>query len=539
MTIELDLTPIQDFLSLPPNVMIWRFMGGFGWLILAIIFLWAVKILWLKYVKGKWGKDIKFVLLAIDVPRGNIQSPQAVENLFTYFGGAHATQNFYDKWFAGEYQLSFSFEVVSLEGYTQFLIRTPAQFKPLVESAVYSQYPDAEIVEVDDYCEEFPKNFPDEEYDIWGSEFIQSAHYMYPIKTYKEFEHRLGPDETTFRDPMAELMELCSSLRRGENLLYQIIVIPTGFDWVNDGKGEIDKILGKKAKESFANRIVDRIMEWVSFLSEQIYTLWADVDESKKDSKSEKLSMMELTPKQKKKIEAIENKSAKLGFLCKVRMVYLAKKEVMNKAKVVNGFIGYIKQFSALDLNGFKPDLSRTATKTAYFNKTGRLIAKKNRIMRNYISRNDWAGCTAFLLNIEELATIWHFPVEATANAPLIQKTASKRYKPPANLAVDDAVSDAELLKEELLQEDFSKAKRGFKKDNFYNEEAKSDKAEDSDYSQNSGEVGDEDEMDLNISLNKDSDFFGDNIFDENNNEKKQSSSSNNRKSPPANLPFG
>ncbi len=531
---NLSITPIQDFLALSPDVMIWRFMAGFGWLIFAIIFLWAAKILWLKYVKGKWGKNIKYILLAIDIPRGNIQSPQAVENLFTYFGGAHSTQNFYDKWFAGEYQLSFSFEIVSLEGYTQFLIRTPAQFKPLVESAVYSQYPDAEIVEVDDYCEEFPKNFPDEEYDIWGSEFIQSAHYMYPIKTYKEFEHRLGPDETTFRDPMAELMELCSSLRRGENLLYQIIVIPTGFDWVDDGKSEIDKILGKKTKESLANRIVDRIMEWVSFLSEQVYTLWSDIDEDRKDPKSEKLSMMELTPKQKKKIEAIENKSAKLGFLCKVRMVYLSKKEVMNRAKVVNGFIGYIKQFSALDLNSFKPDLKRTATKTAYFNKTGRLIAKKNRILRNYVSRSDWAGCTAFLLNIEELATIWHFPVEATANAPLIQKTAAKRYKPPANLAVDDAVSDAELLKEELLQEDFSRAKRGFKKNDFYNKEAGEVDLKNKNYFKDSEIVKDKfnESFDNNSGYEPDS---TDDIFID----KGNSSSASNKKSPPSNLPFG
>lgn len=469
MEIIIDFSPIIDFFSLPPKVIFWRFMAYFGWLVFAVMFLMAAKVLWLKSVRRKWGANNEFIFLAIDVPKGNIQSPRAVENLFAYMGGAHGTQNFFEKWFLGEYQLSFSFEIVSLEGYTQFIIRTPKQFRDLVESAVYSQYPDAEIVEVDDYCENFPEKFPDEEYDVWGSEFIPSAHYMYPIKTYQEFEHRLGPDETVFRDPMAELMELCSSLRRGENFMYQIIVIPTGFDWVDDGKGEIDKILGKKAPTTLLNKIIDKIVKIVADISEAIYSLWADIDDKDGDD-PKKLSMMELTPKQKKKIEGIDIKSSKLGFLCKIRVVYLARKDVMNKAKVVNGFVGYIKQFSALDLNSFKPDLKMTATKSAYFNKGGKLLAKKNKIMANYVDRNDWAGRLPFMLNIEELATIWHFPVEATANAPLIQKTSTKRYKPPANLALDDVVTSSESLRGELSEGDLvdkPRKKRDGAIDNF------------------------------------------------------------------------
>ncbi len=455
MEIIFNFAPIQDFFALSPNVMLWRFMAYFGWIIIGVMFLLGAKVLWLKNIRRKWGKDKKFVLLAIDIPRGNIQSPQAVENLFSYLGGAHGTQNFFEKWFLGEYQLSFSFEIVSLDGYTQFIIRTPSKFVNLVESAVYSQYPDAEIIEVDDYCEGFPKKFPDDEYDIWGSEFVQSAHYMYPIKCYREFEHRLGEDDATFRDPMAELMELCSSLRQGENLLYQIIVIPTGFDWIDDGKSEIDKILGKKQEPTLLNKIIDGFVEILSNLSELIYSIWGDVDDNKKEEQR-KSSMLELTPKQKKKIEFIELKSSKLAFLCKIRVVYLAKKEVMNSSKVVNGFVGYIKQFSDLDLNSFKPDLKRTATKAAYFNKISRLITKKNNIINNYIDRNDWAGCTPFLLNIEELATIWHFPVEATSNAPLIQKTSTKKYKPPANLVFDDSDDDSESLKKDFLETDSS-----------------------------------------------------------------------------------
>lgn len=458
MDIIIDFTPVQDFFSLPPGLMLRIFLINFGWLIFAIMFLLAAKVLWLKYIKGKWSANIKFTLLAIDIPRGNIQSPRAVENMFTYLAGAHATQNFFEKWFLGEFQLSFSLEIISSEGYTQFLIRTPSKFRNLVESAVYSQYPDAEIVEVDDYCEGFPRKFPDEEYDVWGIEFIPANHYSFPIKTYKEFEHQLGPDEMVFRDPMAELMELSSSLRRGEHFWYQIILIPTGFDWINDGNDEIDKILGKEPKTSFLNKIIDFFVNIVSDLSEMIFSIWGDVEDKTKEFKRK--SMMELTPKEKKQIEGIQEKSSKLAFECKIRTVYMAKKEVMDKAKVANGVVGYMKQFAALDLNNFKPDLKLTGTKTAYFNKSARLIKKKNNIVNNYMDRNDWAGRLPFLLNIEELATLWHFPLEATSNAPLIQKTPAKKYKPPANLATDDSSTSTNLLEEELLSANYVREKK-------------------------------------------------------------------------------
>lgn len=458
MDIVIDFTPIQDFFNLPPDEMLRIFMSRFGWLILAIMFVLAFRIVWLQHIRGRWLSRIKYVLLAIDIPRGNVQSPRAVENMFSYLAGAHGTQNFFEKWFLGEMQLSLSLEIVSSEGYTQFLIRTPSKFRDLVESAVYSQYPDAEIVEVDDYCEGFPRKFPDQEYDIWGTEFIPANHYMYPIKTYQEFEHQLGPSEITFRDPMAELMELCSSLRRGEHLWYQIILIPTDFDWIDDGQSEINKILGEAPKTSFFNKIIDAIVEFISNLSEMVYSLWGDVESKEKEFK--KTSMMELTPKQKKQIEGIEHKSSKLGFLCKVRVVYMAKKEVMNKNKVANGVIGYMKQFAALDLNNLKPDMKRTATKATYFNKSGKLLRKKNNLINNYMDREDWAGRTPFLLNIEELATLWHFPLEATANAPLVQKTAAKRYKPPANLVSEDSSDSLSIIREELLTGDFSKKNR-------------------------------------------------------------------------------
>jgi hypothetical protein len=106
----------------------------------------------------------------------------------------------------------------------------------------------------------------------------------------------------------------------------------------------------------------------------------------------------------------------------------------MNKSKVANGIVGYMKQFAALDLNNLKPDVKKTMTRTAYFMKESRLLEKKRRIFNAYIKRSSNRGRLPGLYNIEELATIWHFPVEANVKSPLIQKAPGRKADAPSSL---------------------------------------------------------------------------------------------------------
>ncbi|MCU0679177.1 MAG: hypothetical protein MUC28_01880 [Planctomycetes bacterium] len=440
----LDLTPIYDFMSLPVDQMAQRMMYLFGWMPVAVVFLWGAKEVWLSYIRRQYGKTFKFTLLAIDIPRGNTQSPKAVENIFTYVLGAHSTYNLIETYWEGKFLPSFSFEIVSIEGYTQFLIYTQSQFRNLIESAIYSQYPDAEITEVNDYTENAPRRFPDEEYDIWGGEFILTKSSAYPIKVYKEFEHQFGEPEVQFKDPMASLMDLSSSLRQGEQLWFQVLITPLGFDWMEIGDKEIKKILGEKVSaETWVDKLINLPLSWLGMLSDII--MGSEAVE-KKEEKPETFRMMNLKPKEKNQIEAIQEKVSKLSFHTKIRMIYLAKKEIMNKPKVVNGFVGFIKQFANLDLNNIKPDMQTTVTTASYFFKESRLRDKKNRIMRNYRMRDDTAGKKPGIYNIEELASIWHFPIEAVVKAPLIQKAPGRKAEPPMTLPIVAEAAGDEIM---------------------------------------------------------------------------------------------
>jgi len=442
MDIVINIQPILDFLNLPTDQMLLSLFYYVGWIPVAITFIWGVAQVWLRYVKLAYGASEKAVLLAIDLPRGNAQTPMAVENIFAYLAGAHSTKDLFEKWWLGEWQLYFCFEIVSIDGYIQFLIWTPEKYRNLVDAAIYSQYPDCEITEVNDYTRGMPTRFPDEEYDIFGSEYILTQNSVYPIKTYKHFEHQMGEPETQYKDPMAVLMDFMASMKKGEQLWYQILAIPIEHTWADKGEDEIKKVIGEKIKSNdLVDKIIDGLLGSIGAFSEAIYSLWGDIETEKKDEKDDtKFRMMSLKPRQKKQVEEIQEKVSKLGFGVKIRYLYIAKKEMMNKNKVSYGFTGYMKQFNFNDLNSYKPDVGDggTMTKVAYDRIFGkyRVNLRKNKLMTAYRLRSDARGRLPHILNTEELASIWHFPVEASVKAPLVQKAPGRKAEPPSGLPI-------------------------------------------------------------------------------------------------------
>ena len=56
-----------------------------------------------------------------------------------------------------------------------------------------------------------------------------------------------------------------------------------------------------------------------------------------------------------------------------------------------------------------------------------------------YKKRKINAGANSFVLNIEELATIWHFPM-TSVKTPLVQKSTISNAEPPSNLPVEEMV---------------------------------------------------------------------------------------------------
>src|SRR3989338_8272964 len=108
----------------PIDVLVFQLLIWFGWIPILTTLLWGFSELWLAERQGVFSAKQKYILLAVDVPSMTEQTPKALENLFSALYAAKTAITFNEKWFDGKFLPTFSFELVSEEGYIQFIIRT-------------------------------------------------------------------------------------------------------------------------------------------------------------------------------------------------------------------------------------------------------------------------------------------------------------------------------------------------------------------------------------------------------------------------------
>lgn len=433
MNLIIDLGPTLNLLVNTPLVFVLKVLL-YSLPIVALIFLgYGFLVIRLHWMQTKYMSGVKYALLAIDIPKNNEQSLLAVEQMFATLASIRTSPNFVDKYFKGKVPLSLSLEILSLEGFIQFLIRTPVVFKQLVESAIYSQYSDAEIVEVDDYTKLIPDNIwtPESEYKLWGTEFVLAKPSPYPIKTYESFEHRAAE---LIIDPMSPFLEIMSHLGKGEQMAMQLVITPVNDDWKVEGKNLLAKLLGVpvEAIEHLGDKFVKHSLNALEKFSESLLTLWGDIDDKKDNKKDQPMNKLQyLTQSEKDVIHAIQNKLSKICFAVTFRFYYLAHRDIFDKAKGVAGFIGAILQFNTSNMNAFRPH-EKIKTDVDYFFVDSRVAKRTQKLVKFFKSRSR-EGANEFYLSTEELATIYHFPA-MTIKAPTLQRVEAKKGEPPSFL---------------------------------------------------------------------------------------------------------
>jgi hypothetical protein len=429
--IALDWSWISNLGTQPLHLIMWHFFINGGWVLLLMALIYGAWISMKYFNSARWGAKQTFVFLAIDIPRENIQTPRAVENIFATIAGAHTPLEWGEKVFEGKYQLGFSFEIVSIDGYVQFIIMSPTGYRNLVEASIYSQYPDAEITEVEDYMKDLNVTFPNDEYNIWGTDLVMVNKDYYPLRSYKDFLEEVDKE---FKDPMAALLEIMNTIGPGEQIWFQIIIIPANNDWMEAGRKAINKIMSIPEKTS--NTIIDKILNVplgvAQIASEQL--TGSPLADPAADSK-DKFDINRLTPIEKTEVESIADKIDKINFDCKVRYCYFGKKEVFKKGLGVSGVMGAVKQYTSTGLNALKPGKNKTTARLLFAKY--RLAYLQNRIFNAHKDRNPDTTVGTYTLSVEELATMWHFPY-IEVKAPLVAKIDAKRGSAPIGLPLDD-----------------------------------------------------------------------------------------------------
>lgn len=420
---------------------IWEVVKYYWWFPIPIILYRPFLFLWLWWRRETWFKAQKFILLEIKIPKEVIKPLKAMEQVFsTLWGNLYDPPDWWEKWIDGKCLLSYSFEIVSFGGKPHFFIRIPEANRNAVEAAIYSQYPDAEISVVDDYTKYVPQDIPNKEWDLWGADYELVKDDVYPIKTYSKFfeEKPEIPKEEKRIDPLATLLEGMAKLSPGEQLWIQIIACPiTNLEnnYVDRGKGVVNKIAKRPEKPKPRPIFLETAEIIITGKSPKI------------EEQKEKFLIpeLELTPGEKEILAGVESKISKYAFDTTIRFIYLGKRDFFFKPQI-RAPLGFFAQFATANLNALKP-LGATITKIHkhWFFPWNlllprRLYLRKRKMFKNYIRRLTpffpRLGGT-FILNIEELATIFHFPGRMVAPAPFVSRVEAKKGEAPPGLPME------------------------------------------------------------------------------------------------------
>lgn len=385
-----------------------NFFYEFGGVVFESYFLWLPLILafllwklWVYYVRFIFLTNLKWTLLEIKLPREIAKSPQAMELVFNVLQQTK-DGNFLEKYWQGWLRPWFSLEIIGTGNKVRFFVYTQEFFKEMVKQQIYAQYPDVEIAETDDYVKEFFDKNDGSEWNLFGVEFKLTAPDPYPIKTYVDYGlHNLATEEEQKTDPITSFIEFLGSLKDGEQVWFQILSRATKADWQNAGKEIIDKIMKRDIKPKEG-----------------------EID----------FGSLSVSPGERTIAEAIERDVSKLGFDVGMRAIYLAKSGIFNKINVAS-MIGAMKHYNSMNLNGFKPVNS---TGVDYFFVKKREARLKRRMIDAFYRRSYFYPPyvrKTFILNTEELATIFHLP-GGVAETPALVRVEAKKSEPPPDLPV-------------------------------------------------------------------------------------------------------
>ena len=313
-------------------------------------------------------------VLLLQVPRTNEKKELAAEQMLASLHGLLlSSQN--TTFSSKSIRERVSFEIAVKAKRIGFYVWVPQYLKSFVEEQIYAQYPTVHISEVPDYTitDVTPNGAS------VSTELKLTAHEALPVKTFPSFEV----------DPLAAITATLAQFGNDEEAWLQVIIRPAQDTWYKKSEQYAAKIRGGKTGTTG-----------------MVSALWAPPE-----SKTETPKLAEY---QSARANAAEEKSHKLAYEVMVRIVYRGNNPTQAKMRM-QAITASFKQFNTTYLNGFaqRPLSSAQYDIDLYRNRD---IAKRS-----------------FVLNIEEVASLYHLP-HTNVETPNILWANAKTAEPPATL---------------------------------------------------------------------------------------------------------
>jgi len=314
-------------------------------------------------------------LLLLQVPRTNEKKELAAEEMFASLHGLLLTA---DKKFLQEIERdTISFEIAVTNKRIGFYVWVPDHLKLFVIEQIYAQYPTVFISEVDDYAAQ-PT---DSNASQLAAELNLTAHEALPIKTFPSFEV----------DPLAAITASLAQFEENEEAWLQLVLRPAKSNWYKKSENYTEGIRNKSGGLNLVSNLFGP---------------------STKSSES-----VRLTEYESARASSAEDKSHKLAYELVLRIIYRGNSSPAQAKMRIHALTASFKQFNTTYLNGFSQ----------------KFLGSQDKWLQKYRSRSfEHRG---FVLNIEEIASLYHLP-HTNVETPNILWATAKTAEPPANLPI-------------------------------------------------------------------------------------------------------
>jgi hypothetical protein len=315
------------------------------------------------------------------------------ETVFSSIGGLKAQKGL-STWLLGRDD-QFSFEIVAHKEKISFYVIAPKQMGRYIEQQIHAHYPEAAIEETDDYNIFHPNGV-----SLVG--YIKTVRsFVFPLKTYNKME----------ADPMNSLVNVMSKLEKNEGMSVQILVRSAHGSWHKRSAQVAREITGgKPPSEALRTNKMNKAM---FFLGEVINAAKPTPDQKDRPEDHKKLSAME-----EEMVKEMEEKNYKAGLDVNLRVVVSARDK--GKAGMyLNNIDNAFGQYNYYEYgNSIKSKIPSNY--------------KQKKLIDDFIYRR-FSDKISFLLNTEELASMYHFPIRGT-DIPNILWLTAKHAPAPTNV---------------------------------------------------------------------------------------------------------
>lgn len=287
--------------------------------------------------------------------------------------------------------LVFELAVANIEEEIKFYAAVHRSEAEALEKQINSFYLKSEIVPIEDYNIFNPNGV------ALASELKLANPFILPIKTFRELK----------TDPLGSLVGIFNKLqKKGEGMAFQLIIKKapkTAKDRIFKAVSELRK--GKKLKEILYGKGAIGVIK--------------EARETISPPKKAETKPYEFPQKETREdlVQIINAKAGSNLFSVNLRIIVSAGDK--NRAEeLLSQIKNYFEQFSKAEMNSFKSDDSRGKSLD---------IAIYNFSFRNFRTKSN------FILNSEELATVYHFPSFLT-DIPKIHWLKARASAPPTDI---------------------------------------------------------------------------------------------------------